>query len=184
MADQQHVHKDEKESRATSIVRIAGKDIDGKLGIERALQSVKGLGHNMSHALAGVIESKLGISKQTPIGTLEEDKISLIEKAIKDPLQYGIPKYMLNRIKDFESGKDLHVVGNELIFATRQDVGRAVSMRTWKGFRHQYGQKVRGQHTRSTGRQGATVGVMKKTIVAAQKAAASSNKGGASEAKK
>ncbi|MGC8622461.1 MAG: 30S ribosomal protein S13 [Candidatus Micrarchaeia archaeon] len=184
MADQQHVHKDEKEKRATSIVRIAGKDIDGKLGVERALQSVKGLGHNMSHALAGVIESKLSIPKDTPIGSLEEDKIGMIEKAIKDPVQYGIPKYMLNRRKDFESGKDMHVVGSELIFAMRQDVGRDVSMRTWRGFRHQYGQKVRGQHTRSTGRQGATVGVMKKTVAAAQKAAASGGKGGSSESKK
>ena len=34
---------------------------------------------------------------------------------------------------------------------------------------HQYGQKVRGQATRSTGRTGATVGVTKKAIQQAEK---------------
>ncbi|MEM3827055.1 MAG: 30S ribosomal protein S13, partial [Candidatus Micrarchaeaceae archaeon] len=156
MADQHHDLKDNKENKTTSIVRLAGKDIDGKLWVERALQSVKGLGHNMSHALAIAVEAKLGISKQTPIGSLSDETVENIEKIIKEPTQYGIPKYMLNRRKDFDTGKDIHIVGNDLLFAVRQDVSRDVSLRTWRGFRHQYGQKVRGQHTRSTGRQGAT----------------------------
>lgn len=182
MADQQHARKEANERKAQTIVRLAGKDIDGKFSVERALQLVKGLGHNMSHALAIAIERKMNIPKQTPIGSLSEENINSIEKIIKDPLQGGIPLFMLNRRKDFESGKDLHIVGSDLLFATRQDVSRDVALRTWRGFRHQYGQKVRGQHTRSTGRQGATVGVMKKTVIAAQKAAASSGKSG--EAKK
>ena len=38
---------------------------------------------------------------------------------------------------------------------------------TWRGFRHTYGQKVRGQRTRSTGRTGMTVGVLRKSIMKA-----------------
>ncbi|MHA1858204.1 MAG: 30S ribosomal protein S13, partial [Candidatus Thorarchaeota archaeon] len=32
----------------------------------------------------------------------------------------------------------------------------------WRGIRHALGLKVRGQHTRTTGRRGATVGVSRK----------------------
>ncbi|MGD0511191.1 MAG: 30S ribosomal protein S13, partial [Candidatus Micrarchaeaceae archaeon] len=49
--------------------------------------------------------------------------------------------------------------------------------KTWRGFRHQYGQKVRGQSTRSTGRTGITVGVTKKSIQTAEKAAKAPAKG-------
>jgi hypothetical protein len=40
------------------------------------------------------------------------------------------------------------------------------------GWRHSIGQKVRGQHNRTTGRSGMTVGVMKKALKAAKSAAA------------
>ena len=66
-----------------------------------------------------------------------------------------------------ETGKNIHVVSNDLIFNTRQDVSRDIANGLWRGFRHQYGQKVRGQHTRSTGRTGATVGVTKSKAAAA-----------------
>jgi small subunit ribosomal protein S13 len=41
---------------------------------------------------------------------------------------------------------------------------------TWKGYRHSYGQKVRGQKTRNTGRTGMAVGVLRKAIIAQQAA--------------
>ena len=49
----------------------------------------------------------------------------------------------------------MHVVGTDLIVQTKQDIDDMVKQQTWVGFRHQYGQKVRGQRTRSTGRTGA-----------------------------
>jgi small subunit ribosomal protein S13 len=54
---------------------------------------------------------------------------------------------------------------------TRQDIEDMIKQQTYVGFRHQYGQKVRGQRTRSTGRTGATVGVTKKKIQEEQKKA-------------
>ncbi len=93
---------------------------------------------------------------------LSEEQIESIEAVIKEPSKYGIPSYMLNHRKDMETGKDVHIIGNDLTFAIRQDVNRSVIMRAWKGYRHQHSQKVRGQRTKSTGRTGATIGVMKK----------------------
>jgi small subunit ribosomal protein S13 len=162
-------------SGATSIVRISGRDVDGSLNIERALSKVKGVGLNLAHHIALIAESKLSIPKSTAIGTLNESQIEDIEKIIKDPVANNIPWYAINRNKDAETGKDIHVVSNELIFNSRQDVTRDISNKTWRGFRHQYGQKVRGQHTRSTGRTGATIGVTKKSV---QPAAAASARGG------
>jgi len=88
---------------------------------------------------------------------------------------------MLNRRKDKDSGKNVHIIMNDLEFANRQDVEGEKKMYTWKGYRHAYGQKVRGQKTRNTGRTGMSLGVMRKTIIAAGAAAkaAEGGKGGA-----
>ena len=157
--------KKEERRGATSIVRIAGKDVDGSLDIPRALREIKGISFSMAKAMSSMAQEKLGISTSTTIGSLNEEQVGRLEALIKEPAKAGVPKFLLNRRKDFESGDDMHVVGNDLIFATRQDVNRDVTLRTWRGMRHQYGQKVRGQHTRSTGRTGATVGVMKKAVL-------------------
>jgi small subunit ribosomal protein S13 len=154
-------------SGATSIVRIAGRDVDGSLDVPRALAKIKGIGHNMSRAIAIIAESKLGIPQSTAVGTLSEEQVTKLEGIISDPVTNGIPNYMINRNKDTESGKNIHVVSNDLVFNVRQDISRDLSGGLWRGFRHQYGQKVRGQHTRSTGRTGATVGVTKKAVAAA-----------------
>jgi small subunit ribosomal protein S13 len=37
-------------------------------------------------------------------------------------------------------------------------------MNSWRGYRHAYGLKVRGQRTRSTGRKGKAVGVKVKKL--------------------
>ncbi len=175
MAEGKQQRKEEKDVQ--SIIRIAGKDVNGALSIERALSRVKGIGMNMSHAISHSIEKKLGIDKATGVGSLTEKQVSDIEALIKAPDSVGIPKYMLNKRKDFDTGRDVHHIGNDLVFSTRQDIGREINMRTWKGFRHQYGQRVRGQHTRSTGRTGAPIGVMKKSIKAQQAASQAQQKG-------
>ncbi len=160
--------KSKEEQRVTSIVRLAGKDVNGSLNLERALDQVKGIGQSVSHALVFAIGTKLSIPKSSTLGSLSEQQIESIESLLKDPASFGVPKFMLNRQKDTETGKDVHLLSNDLLFATRQDVSRDLSIRSWRGFRHQYGQKVRGQHTRSTGRTGTTVGVVKKAEMAKQ----------------
>ncbi len=147
---------------ATSIIRMGGKDIDGELNLERALMEIKGIGSNMSHSICFAVETKLNIPKSTHLGALTEAQIESIEAVIKEPTKYGLPAYIMNRRKDNETGKDTHLIGSDLMFAQRQDINRDVGIRDWRGYRHQHGQKVRGQRTRSTGRTGATVGVMKK----------------------
>lgn len=154
----------EEKRSAISIIRIAGRDVDGSLILERALNEVKGIGTTMAHAIVHVAEKQFGIAGSSTIGSLSEAQLSQLEGVIKEPSTHGIPHYLLNRRKDFETGRDVHFVGNDLVFAVGQDIKREQTLKTWRGFRHQYNQKVRGQHTRSTGRTGVTVGVMKRTV--------------------
>jgi len=164
--------QEKQKAQAQSIVRIAGKDINGDYNIMAALMQIKGIGYNLASALTISIKSMYNIDKSTKIGSLDEESVEKIEGLLKDPTQAkNIPHYLLNRRKDRESGADMHLVGTDLIVRTRQDIDYDIRTLTWRGFRHRYGQKVRGQKTRSTGRTGATVGVTKKAAEAAQKAA-------------
>lgn len=152
------------ESKLTNIVRIAGRDINGEYDIVAALRHIKGISHNLASAIALVTERKFGIKEMETIGSLSEEKLGELETVIKEPGKFGVPIYMLNRRKDIDTGLDLHFVGTDLIVKIKQDIDNGIKLQSWIGFRRQYGQKVRGQRTRSTGRTGRTVGVTKKKI--------------------
>ncbi len=146
------------------IVRVVGKDVDGRKNVTVALAELNGVGYNFAYALLNT----LGIDHNTRIGYLPEDAITAIENALKDPLSIGFPAWYLNRRNDIESGKDIHLLASDLEFAIKNDIEREKSLMSWRGYRHMYGLKVRGQRTRTTGRKGGTVGVRKGGKVAQQ----------------
>nr|HDO80640.1 30S ribosomal protein S13 [Candidatus Bathyarchaeota archaeon] len=82
--------------------------------------------------------------------------------AVSNPSSVGIPSWMLNRQKDLETGKDLHLIGSQLALTVKNDIELMKRIRCWKGVRHALGLKVRGQRTKTTGRKGQTVGVRRK----------------------
>ena len=86
----------------------------------------------------------------------------MIEDAVSNLGKYGVPAWYMNRRKDYAAGKDLHLIGADLIFAARQDIEREMKMKSWRGIRHSLGLKVRGQRTHTTGRIGPTVGVSRR----------------------
>jgi len=69
---------------------------------------------------------------------------------------------MLNRQKDYYSGAAKQLLGSDLNMAIDDDINRMRKIRCYRGIRHETGQKVRGQRTKSTGRRGSTVGVSRK----------------------
>ncbi|MDE1856273.1 MAG: 30S ribosomal protein S13 [Candidatus Micrarchaeota archaeon] len=155
------------QKKEESIVRIAGKDINGSFRIAKALNHVKGIGLNMAHGIALLTERKFGIKMDTQIGSLTDEQIEKVETIIKEPAKFGIPTYMLNRRREPDTNKDMHLVGSDLIVKQKQEIEAEIRRQSWRGYRHQYGQRVRGQRTRSTGRTGETIGVMKKSVAAA-----------------
>ena len=140
------------------IVRIAGTDIDGKLKLPYGLAEIKGIGYTTALAIARI----LGLDPDMRIGFLTEEEIRKIEDAVKDLTRLGLPAWLYNRRKDYETGVDKHLIGADLIFHARRDIEREIRIGSWRGVRHKLGLKVRGQRTATTGRLGMTVGVRKK----------------------
>jgi len=139
------------------IVRIAGKDIPGTKKTIIGISQVKGMGYNFAKSVLDILK----INPNSNIGFLTESQVEEIEKAMKNPSLVNIPSWFLNRRKDIDSGKDLHLITSDIDFNVRNDIEREKNMNSWRGFRHTYGLKVRGQRTRTTGRKGGAVGVRK-----------------------
>jgi small subunit ribosomal protein S13 len=161
------------------IVRVAGKDVKGQITLLRSLQAVRGIGQTLAVTASNVIRSELSIDPKSRVGDLSEDQIEKIDKILYSLHDHKIPHYLFNRVGDFASGKTRHVIMNDLIFENTQDLDREKKSYSWRGYRHTYGQKVRGQKTRNTGRTGMAVGVLRKAIIAAQGGAAAGAKPGA-----
>jgi small subunit ribosomal protein S13 len=152
------------------IVRIVETDLDGTLKIGHALSIIKGVGIG----LADIVIKKAGVSPDARIGFLSETEVEKLEDVIRKPSKYGLPGWILNRPKDGATGKDLHLVGSDLTLQIKNDIEEMKKIRSWRGYRHAYDLKVRGQRTKVTGRTGKAVGVKKKALLerAKEKAAA------------
>jgi len=140
-----------------AIVRIGETDLDGYKAVAYALAKIKGIGINNAYAIC----RKLGIDPHAPLGSLNEDQLGKLDWAVKN-LHEMAPDWFVNRRKDPESGRDLHLIGSELILAAKKDIDLMKKLKSWKGIRHALGLKVRGQRTVTTGRLGQTAGVTKK----------------------
>lgn len=141
------------------IVRLANTDLDGKYQIIPAIALVKGLGIRT----AAVVATRAGVNPYQKIGDLKDEQVAKIQESI-DSLQETIPAWMLNRRKDVETGEDGHLIGTDVEIKLRDDLNRLKKIRTYRGVRHEDGQKVRGQRSRSNGRTGLTLGVMKQKV--------------------
>lgn len=139
------------------IVRIVGNDILGEKKILVGLTQIRGIGYNFANAILDAVK----ISPDSNIGHLTEAQVKDIEKVITDPISANFPTWFLNRRKDVETGKDMHLLTSDIEFTVRNDIERERLTNSWRGYRHLYGLKVRGQRTRTTGRKGGAVGVAK-----------------------
>jgi small subunit ribosomal protein S13 len=146
------------------ILRIEGADVAGTLKTVYALTEIKGISMSLSNAIL----RKANINPELRVGFLTESDIERIENIIKDPTKYDLPIWLFNRRKDSETGQDLHLTTADLLLKTKTDVDLAKEIRSWRGYRHAYSLKVRGQHTKTTGRAGKALGVKKKTLMGAK----------------
>ncbi|MGD2072461.1 MAG: 30S ribosomal protein S13 [Candidatus Thorarchaeota archaeon] len=142
------------------IIRLGGRDIDGQENLLQGISQVKGVGIRLSNAIL----TTLKLDPMNRIGYLSDADIERIEKTIEDPVKAGLPAWYVNRQRDRMTGKMAHLTGPDLDFAHRSDIERLKRIKCWRGIRHSLGLKVRGQHTRTTGRTGMSVGVSRKRI--------------------
>ena len=143
------------------ILRIIDTDVDGTLKSSYALTKIKGISLNLSNAIL----KKAGINPDKRAGFLAEAEVEKIEDIIKEPTKHGLPNWLFNRRKELETGKDAHLITADLVLRTKMDIDQMKQTRSWRGYRHAYGLKVRGQRTKTTGRSGKALGVKKKAFV-------------------
>ena len=143
------------------ILRIAGKDIEGGRKLIVALSEIKGVGYNF----AQVLVQSLNINPNMRVGFLTENDIREIEQVISNPARAGIPQWYLNRRKNMDDGSNYHRITSDLDFAASNDIEREKLVMSWRGYRHMFGLRVRGQCTRTTGRRGGAVGVKKVKVM-------------------
>jgi small subunit ribosomal protein S13 len=164
----------EKKLTARRIVRLMATDVDGDLPVERALREIKGVSFMFSRAVC----LSTGIDGKKKVAELNEQEMKTLEGFIRNP---NLPAWLLNRRKDTETGKDRHTTMSELDLQKREDINLMKRIRSYKGVRHEFGLPVRGQRTRTSFRTQKTVGVARKKVQAAARAAAT---GGKKEEKK
>jgi small subunit ribosomal protein S13 len=152
------------------IVRLAGADLDGTRATALAVTGVRGVGPR----IAEVACQLAGVSPSEMIGNLPETAVDGLEQLLGD-LPSRLPPWMVNHRFDPATGETHHYFGGDLETARRDDINRMKMIRSYRGVRHERGQKVRGQRTRSNGRTGMAAGVIKK---AAKEAAAAKGKEG------
>lgn len=121
-----------------------------------ALTAISGIGRRF----AIMVCKKAEVDFNKRAGELTNDEIERVVAIIQNPLQFKIPVWFLNRKKDFRTGKNSQLVANTLHTKLREDFERLKKIRAHRGLRHWWGVKVRGQHTKTTGRHGRTVGIL------------------------
>ena len=162
-----------KKEEFKKIIRIAETDLDGSKKLEHALTSIKGI----SWSYARAIRNSLNL-ENIKLAELSEEDINKLKDILNNPEKFGIPSWLCNRQKDIKSGKDMHVLASDLELVKKMDIRRLKSLKNYRGKRHAFNYKVRGQRTRSRGanvrgRRGSTVGVVRKKLQPQKKKAQS-----------
>lgn len=144
------------------IVRIAGVDLDGNRPVRQALLKIKGVGNSYANAVVNT----LGLDPTAIIGKFSDADKTRLEDAIKNPASIGLKPFMFNRRRDPTTGDDQHLVGADFVATVKRDVEFMKRIKCYRGVRHFYGLKSRGQRTKSrgaafAGRGGKTVGVVR-----------------------
>jgi small subunit ribosomal protein S18e len=157
------------------ILRLLNTNVDGKQKIMYALTKIKGVGRRYSNLVCKKADVDLNkrcvlkwassdLHKLIPssAGEITSEELERIVTIIQNPTQYKIPTWFLNRQRDIVDGKDTQVLANSMESKLREDLERLKKIRSHRGLRHYWGLRVRGQHSKTTGRRGRTVGVSKK----------------------
>ncbi len=142
----------EKQDYEGKVIRLLSKDIEGKMKIYPGLTKVKGISWSFSNAVC----KKLKIDKNRKIGSLTKEEMTKIAEFIKNP---EVPKQILNRRDDFETGKNKHLTGGDLELQTEFDIKKLKKIKSYRGYRHMSGLPLRGQRTRSHFRKNKSKGV-------------------------
>lgn len=142
-------------------VRVMNTDLDGNKQISNSLKKIKGVGFMFSNMICNLA----GVDKMIKTGYLNDEQVKKLDDVLNNLPNYNVPTWMLNRRRNYEDGKDYHLVTGNLSFAEDNDVKRMKIIKSYRGIRHGLGLPVRGQRTKSNFRRNkgkVSLGVSKK----------------------
>lgn len=140
------------------ILRFQNTNVNGKQKAPFGLRQVRGVGRRFAILVLRI--AQVDVTKRS--GELTEKEIDTVNDILQRPTDYNIPKWFLNRQKDPRDGGYTQLISNNLDTRFREDLERLRKSKNHRGLRHFWGQRVRGQRTKSTGRCGKTLGVVRK----------------------
>uniref|UniRef100_A0A671EE09 Small ribosomal subunit protein uS13 n=1 Tax=Rhinolophus ferrumequinum TaxID=59479 RepID=A0A671EE09_RHIFE len=129
------------------VLQELNTSINGWQKIAFVITAIKGVGQRYAHVV--LRHADIDLTKRA--GERTEEEVERGVTIMQNPHWYKIPDWVLNRQKDVKDGKYSQVLANGLD-KFHEDLGLS----------HCWGLCVRGQHTKTTGHQGRTVGVSKK----------------------
>jgi small subunit ribosomal protein S18e len=133
------------------ILRLLNTNVDGKEKIMYALTSIKGIGRRF----ANICCKKAEVDMNKRAGECSAEELERLMTIVANPRQYKIPDWFLNRQKDHKTGKFAQLTSAAIDTHMRDDLERLKKIRNHRGLRTYWGLRVRGQHTKTTGRRGA-----------------------------
>lgn len=113
-----------------------------------ALTTIRGVGRRY----ANLVCKKADVDLSKRAGELTQEELERIVRIMQSPTEFKVPAWFLNRQSDVNDGKDYHNLANNLESKLRDDLERLKKIRSHRGIRHFWGLRVRGQHTKTTGR--------------------------------
>ncbi|KAI8469523.1 MAG: 40S ribosomal protein S18 [Monoraphidium minutum] len=140
------------------ILRVLNTNVDGKQKVMYAMTSIRGIGRRFSNLVC----KKAEVDMRKRAGEITAEELEQMMTIVANPRQYKIPDWFLNRQKDIKDGRFTQITSSSLETKLRDDLERLKKIRNHRGLRHYWGLRVKGQHTKTTGRRGKTVGVAKK----------------------
>merc|ERR1712025_1066137 len=130
----------------------------GREKIIYALSKIRGIGRRF----ANIICKKGNIDLTKRAGEFAVEQLEKLMEIVANPKTYKIPSWFLNNQVDYKDGTFSQVTASQVDGLMRETLERLKKIRSHRGIRHHWGVRVRGQHTKTTGRGGKNVGASKK----------------------
>mmetsp|Transcript_19640 Transcript_19640/g.54780 ORF Transcript_19640/g.54780 Transcript_19640/m.54780 type:complete len:154 (+) Transcript_19640:153-614(+) len=140
------------------ILRLLNTNVDGKHKVMYAMTAIRGIGRRFSN----VVCKKAEVDMKKRAGECSAEELERMMTIVANPRNYKIPEWFLNRQKDHKTGRFTQLTSSAIDTALRDDMERLKKIRNHRGLRAYWGFKVRGQHTKTTGRAGKVAGAVRK----------------------
>merc|ERR1712224_269761 len=130
------------------IIRLLNTNLDGKEKIMYALTKIKGIGRRFANLICN--KGEIDMSKRA--GEFKNEQMEKLMEIVANPQAYKIPRWFLNNQKSYKDGTYSQVTSAQVDADMRETLDRIKKIRLHRGIRHYWGVRVRGQHTKTTGR--------------------------------